>query len=276
MKPLQVELLVAGTCTHPEHIVHRNWKWKPLVFPATVALIRHPEEGVILFDSGYSEPFLAATRHFPERMYRWVTPVQFESGHSVAAQLAQRGISPLEVRWIVVSHFHADHIGGLRDFPHARFLFLDAAWRRVQGLRGLGGLRRGFLPSLLPEDFSRRATAVQPADVQLPAELRGFTGAVDLFGDGSLLGIPLEGHAEGQMGLALRTEAGELWFLVADACWTRRCLEGPIAPHWVTRLLFDDSAKYRDQLGKLAGIARRADGLRIIPSHCMETIAELT
>ncbi|MEZ6019000.1 MAG: hypothetical protein R3F17_02570 [Planctomycetota bacterium] len=68
------------------------------MFPATVALIRHPEEGIILFDSGYAEHFLAATRHFPRTHVSLGHAHLNPSGHSISAQLVQRGISPLEVR----------------------------------------------------------------------------------------------------------------------------------------------------------------------------------
>lgn len=273
MTAVEVTLLAAGSCTHPEHFVLRNRVLRPLRFPATFALIRHPEQGVVLFDSGYSARFLAATRRLPERLYRWITPVSIPAQESAAALLAARGIDPGEVRTIVLSHFHADHIGGLQDFPRARFVFFEASWRAVRDLRGLGALRRGFLPALLPSDFAERAAPLDTSRPRaLPPELAAFGCGHDLFGDGSVLAVELAGHAAGQMGLVLRLSSGALWFLVADACWTSRCYRERIRPHPLTRLLFDDTRAYCRTLERISELHERSPEIRIVPSHCAEVL----
>jgi glyoxylase-like metal-dependent hydrolase (beta-lactamase superfamily II) len=273
MRAVDAELLVAGSCTHPEHVVLRNWRLRSMEFPATLAVIRHPEHGVVLYDTGYSQRFLDATRPFPERLYRWVTPVTIPPGATAAEQLRARGVDPEDVRRIVVSHFHADHVGGLADFPRARYVFLESSWAAVRDLRGVGALRRGFLPGLLPADFDARGLPVDTRHPRpLPPELAPFTHGYDLFGDGSLLAVELAGHAAGQMGLVLRRPDGGLWFLVADACWTSRCYRERTPPHGLTRLLFDDTREYRRTLERIADVHDGSPAVRIIPSHCSEAV----
>jgi len=38
-------------------------------------VLRHPHHGIVLFDTGYSPHFMAATARFPQSLYRRVTPV---------------------------------------------------------------------------------------------------------------------------------------------------------------------------------------------------------
>ena len=71
------------------------------------------------------------------------------------------GLAPRDVRRVVVSHFHADHVAGLRDFPNADLVALRSAYEDVAGRRGLG-LAVAFVPALMPDDFDRRAMLLPP------------------------------------------------------------------------------------------------------------------
>ena len=95
----------------------------------------------ILFDTGYAERFLTETRSFPNRLYRMVTPVSFAPGQGLAAQLDARGLDRREVGHVFLSHFHADHVAGLADFPNARVHCSAAAWSQARSLRGIAALR---------------------------------------------------------------------------------------------------------------------------------------
>ena len=117
----------------------------------------------------------------------------------VAAQLEALGIAPADVRHVVVSHFHADHVGGLKDFPNANFHCSRAAFNAVKDLRGFGAVKHAFLPGLLPADFRQRAVFTEDSPVvRLPASHAPFSEARDLLGDGSLLAVDLPGHATGR------------------------------------------------------------------------------
>lgn len=274
---VEAKLLVAGSCTHPEHVVHRNLRLGSMRFPATFAVIQHPDHGVILYDTGYSTQFLKATSKLPERLYRWVTPVDIPEDQTAAAQLRVLGIEPEEVGTIILSHFHADHVGGLVDFPAARFLFFEDAWNAVRNLRGIAALRKGFLPALLPADFAKRGQVVSTnTPVRLPSVLDPFTHGHDIFGDETLYAVELDGHAFGQMGLALRQPSGAYWFMVADACWTSRCYQERIAPHPVTRILFSNTKEYKATLARIADLSERNPEVQIIPAHCEQTLNALS
>ena len=63
-------------------------KYLPYV-PALFGLIRHPKKGVVLFDTGHATRFIPATKPWPYRIYRWLTPTHIsEEEDAIAEQVA--------------------------------------------------------------------------------------------------------------------------------------------------------------------------------------------
>jgi glyoxylase-like metal-dependent hydrolase (beta-lactamase superfamily II) len=265
--------LRVGECRHPEWVTLRGGQWSPVCFPAHCALIVHPSIGPILYDTGYSDRFEIETRPFPARLYRWLTPVTLAEDERLVRQLAERGVQPEDVGRVLISHLHADHIAGLRDFPRARFMALRADIEGHLDLGAWGGLRRGFLPGLLPPDFETRldlADACRVIDIGpawAPFE-RGF----DLLGDGSVIGIALPGHSPAQLGLAIPNAGGQPVFLTADACWSTRAWRENRLPSALVRPMLHDWSQYRRTLAALHDFGARRPDVHILPSHCREDL----
>lgn len=249
----RIEILQAGHCTSFACLARRHDPWSPVRFPATFGLIVPQGGGPVLFDTGYSRHVLPAMRRFPFWLYRHLLPVA--PGVDAVDQLRQRGIAPEDVETVIVSHFHPDHIGGLRDFPKARFVCSRRAWDDVRGRRGFAALRRGFLVDLVPEDFAARAIFAEDLDYRLSI------GAdwVDL--------MPLEGHVPGMIGLRLCDDAGRPVLFAADAAWRRSVLEDGVGPHALAMAVHHDRVAYAETVATLARLRREMPGLRIILSH---------
>jgi len=276
MNPVELSLHAAGYCTHPEWVTLRGGSFGSIRSPAGFARIVHLTYGTILFDTGYSDRFYQSTNRFPYSIYAKITPVVYEADNGAAAQLQQQyGLDPNEVRIIILSHFHADHVGGLRDFPNARFIFLPQAYDAVRGLRGIGAVRRAYLPDLLPEDFELRSDPVdlRQSRITLPQGWPFPGGGYDLLGDGSLIGIDVSGHAVGQMGLLLATPE-QRYFLCADATWSSRAIRENLPPHPLAGIIMPDRRQYKETFGRLLMLARRFPDIRIIPAHCSEHLTE--
>jgi len=264
-----LRILRVGSCRHPECVALRGGRWRAVEFPALVGLVLHPS-GPLLFDTGYSPRFLEATRRLPERLYRWTTPLRLPAEETLAAQLALHGLAPGDVRGVFVSHFHADHVAGLGDLPHAQVWSSDAALRHATGLGRLAGLRRAVLPALLPPDLGARHVALDARPRRdLPGRWSVLGAGHDLLGDGSLLAVPLPGHARGQAGLLLRAEDDREVLLAADAAWSLRALRENRPPAWPARLVIDDWRAYCATLARLGPLAS-AEDVRVLPSHCVE------
>ncbi len=276
LNPLSFQMLQVGSCRHPECVALRGGSLRPATFPALCALIRHPTLGNWLFDTGYGEYFHAATNPFPERLYRWVTPNSLPENERLVVQLTALGLRPQDVDGVIISHFHADHIGALRDFPRATLVASHAGYAHVHGLSRFRALSQGFLPALLPADFKDRSRFIEGMPlVELPPELQPFGHGYDILGDLSLVAVPLHGHAHEQFGLLLRREDGRTVFLSADACWSLKALRESRPPTWLAQRIFADRAGYRQTFDKLQALSQRHPSVLLIPSHCEETARAL-
>lgn len=276
MRRCELHFIRAGFCRHCEAMTLGGGSWRPSIFPALAGLILH-ESGPVLFDTGYDPAFFAATTPFPQRLYRWLTPPDITPQTTIAAQLGRFNLRPEAIRCVILSHFHADHIAGLCQFPQARVICSRIGLQAARRGSDWSALRAGVLRALIPPDFDHRVRFFEDcAATALPRDLAPFEGAVDVFGDGAALAVPLPGHAPGQFGLAIRAPSGQLNFLAADAAWSSRAIRENRPPPRLTTSLLGGTHDYRTTLGQLHALVRRNPQVLITPSHCAERAAQVT
>lgn len=258
----------SGVTFAPEFVTTPNGGRRRVTVQALWARVEHPTQGTLLIDTGYSAHFEAATAHWPQRMWRWITPVQAAPEQGAAARLQAMGIAPASISQILITHFHPDHIGGLLDFPNAQFRFLDDAYSAVRDVGQWGQLRAGFLSGLMPADFEARALPFSLSQFSLlPAEFAPFERGYDLFNDGSLMIIPLPGHASGQIGCVMQTTAGAV-FLVVDAAWHSHNVTQNAPLHPMAEAFSPDRTALRATLALLRDFHQRRPDVAILPFHC--------
>ncbi|MCC7883405.1 MBL fold metallo-hydrolase, partial [Escherichia coli] len=141
-----------GWCTHISCIALKGAGLKVCKFPARAWLLEVGDKRW-LWDTGYSSWFEHYTQSGVFRLYRQVTPVYFDPQQALVRQLSATGLAAKDVDAIILSHFHADHIAGLRDFPDVSCICSGEGWRQVRTLRGVTALRQAFVPGLIPENF---------------------------------------------------------------------------------------------------------------------------
>jgi glyoxylase-like metal-dependent hydrolase (beta-lactamase superfamily II) len=277
MRRCETHFIQAGGCRHPEALTLAGGRLSAVMFPALVGLFLHPDEGPVLFDTGYDPSFLAATEPFPERFYRWLTPPLLSPSDTVGAQLAAFGLAATDIRWVVLSHFHGDHIAGLGRYERARILCsrqgLEAA-RQGSALRALLG---GVLRGLIPPDLDARVKFFEDRPrTPLPSACRPFEEGADLFGDESLLALELPGHCPGHWGLVARGADDATHVLAADAAWSSGAIRENRPPPRITTAFLGSTRPYRETLRALNRMVCDVPEIVLTPAHCAERAAQIS
>jgi N-acyl homoserine lactone hydrolase len=164
----------------------------PESIPVMFYLIVHPK-GLALFDTGMN-------------LENWPLPYKKDgeqrSEQMIDAQLAKLGYTPDDIAYVIMSHLHMDHAGGMALFPNATFIVrkaeLKAAW--------------------WPEPFQWTYAFADYKDT------RGYKFVqlddhedFDVFLDGSVVCIDTKGHTQGHQSLIVNLPKSGKTVLTADA-----------------------------------------------------------
>jgi glyoxylase-like metal-dependent hydrolase (beta-lactamase superfamily II) len=186
--------------------------WSDETLPVNVFLVRRPD-GMLLFDTGQTAHAAGPGYHPRWHPFFHLARFELEPADEVGAQL-----DPASVRWVVLSHLHTDHVGGVGAFPTAEVIVSRVEWERAQGL---SGRLRGYLPQHWPLG--------KPVLVDFEGSPVGpFPGSYDIAGDGQLLLVPTPGHTPGHVVLLVR-ESGGGWLLGGDLAGSPDALPPAIA-----------------------------------------------
>ncbi len=248
-----------GYCTHIGCMAVKGAGFRVCKFPARAWLLEVGDRRW-LWDTGYASWFARYTQSGIFRVYRHLTPVHFDEQQALVQQLNAQGLAGNDIDGIIVSHFHADHIAGLRDFPGVTCICSGAGWQHVRTLRGLAALREAFIPGLIPPDFESSLRFIEGFDtLALPAALAPFTrGYLLPESDGQIMLVDLPGHAAGHIGAFVLTDDG--WTLLAgDAAWAPANYQQLRGPSRLVNLLLDDPAAYYQTLEKMNQLWRNGE-----------------
>lgn len=176
--------------------------------PIPSFLIEHPK-GRAIFDTGLHRDLQRDSSRLGPLAK--IFTARYQAGEDLAARLAQRGVEPNRVDYLINSHLHFDHVGGNADVPNAKLVVQRREWEASKD----------------PEQVRRNG--YNSADFDLGHQLQLIDGEYDLFGDGSVACIPTYGHTAGHQSLRVRTDGGE-YVLTADSCYMRKSLEKMVLP----------------------------------------------
>ena len=272
MKKVELTLSYAGFCYAKEKHSIRGGDNFLIKFQALFGVILHPTMGWILYDTGYTTRFYDATENYPNKIYANATKVEVTEVDEVKNQLKKMGISPSDIKHIIITHFHADHIGGLKDFEEATFYCSKKAFKHLESTSAFWGFTKGILKDLIPSDFTNRLKFIEDFSTKIPDE--NFEYKYDLWGDKSMFVYDLPGHARGQIGVLLETEKNT-YFLIADACWNKKSYLYLTLPPQIVRIFIDSWKDFKETLFKINAFHHKYPEVIIVPSHCSVTTQDL-
>lgn len=146
----------------------------------TCYLIVHPK-GLLLFDTGLNDRLVG--RPLYENELEGYGQIKF---NTLSGQLADLGVTPADIDYLVLSHDHWDHVGNANDFA-------GSTWLVYPGDR---------------DDMFAAASRALPWFNQYSALEKSKThilsGDHDVFGDGTVVVLATPGHTKGHCSLLVR------------------------------------------------------------------------
>jgi glyoxylase-like metal-dependent hydrolase (beta-lactamase superfamily II) len=180
--------------------------WANMMFPpgtpvdiaANSHLIKH-EKGWMLFDCSTNDSISKMPNGFGAAAngIRWTKGAD----ETIEPQLAKIGITPADIRYIALSHEHADHSGNVHMFPNA----IAIMQRREHEHAFHNGAAPAGPPSFQGAIFPRH----------YPVML--LDGDYDVFGDGSVVLYYVGGHTVGSQVCIVRLKNSGSIMLTGDA-----------------------------------------------------------
>jgi glyoxylase-like metal-dependent hydrolase (beta-lactamase superfamily II) len=125
--------------------------------------------------------------------------------------LARTGLGPDDIDIVVNSHFHPDHCGCNRFFRRATIL---AHAKEIEAAKAPGAEAAGY----------------RKADWDYGQPIEAVGAEKDLFGDSSIVLVPLPGHTPGTLGALVSLERDGPFLLASDSVSLRQHLDADTAP----------------------------------------------
>ncbi|KAK7693468.1 hypothetical protein QCA50_003036 [Cerrena zonata] len=207
---LPMEIFVADS--NPEDIVPNS--------PAFGFFLRHSvTKDQIIFDLGIRKDLESYPPATQRRIDKLFSPTRVPQ--SVDEILSKGGVKPEDVKTVMFSHLHWDHVGDIKPFTNATF---------VLGGQSEPILKQGY-PHNLESVIDARSVPLDRTrflECDLFTESIGpFPYAYDYYGDGSLYVVDAPGHILGHINLLVRTNSTGSWiYLAGDTCHDLRVILG--------------------------------------------------
>jgi len=124
---------------------------------------------------------------------------------SIVDQLAKLGLKPEQIKYVGISHYHADHTGQVASFPGATLLIGSREWEAITAPKPAEGVN--YKP------FEHWAKG--------EGKFEALTSDKDVFGDGSVIVLRTPGHTPGHQSLLVKLPQMGNVILTGDAAHFR-------------------------------------------------------
>jgi glyoxylase-like metal-dependent hydrolase (beta-lactamase superfamily II) len=168
---------------------------------ASCYLIRHGDQ-YMLWDTGFGRSLLG--KAVPAGQSGATLRV------AIVDQLKDLGVTPEQISFIGISHYHGDHIGQAADFPQAKLMIGEGDLEVVKSNAQAGAALAPWIAGKSP--------------------VEGVKGDKDVFGDGSVTMLDLPGHTPGHHGLLVKLDHTGWVLLSGDVAHFRENLESDGVP----------------------------------------------
>jgi N-acyl homoserine lactone hydrolase len=232
-----------------------------IVWESTISsvLLRHAK-GDILIDSGFGPNAEAQMTELPApgRAFGLQIVSGAKDRKPILNLLASVREPPAQVSRIIVTHAHYDHVGGATQLAAPIYVSsAEAKWMADQATH----------PTITPPSL---VAAVKPRLNILTydsGEYLGFEASKDVYGDGTVVVVPLPGHTPGSQGLFLKLGERRV-FLIGDAADTLEAAERGLPKSPPIRANTDFQPEVADTTTKhISDFHRAHPDIALVPAH---------
>lgn len=254
---IDITFLRCGSVTIPEFVAVRGAaSFAPRVISHSAVLIRHPK-ATFLYDTGLASDIYRYLQN--QSLFFKNVLGKFTFEQSTASHLQHLELKPRDLDFLLISHLHWDHVSGIPDVPGVPLRIHRVEYDAAQ--YGLLDQHKGLVRSLLSDN------PIELFDCAGPA-YEGFNTSHDLFGDGSIVLVPLPGHTAGNTGMLIRRSNGSPLFLLGDAAWVAENYMRPATMHpFIWNAVTSDDASACQTLIELHFFARRHPHIPLVAMH---------
>ena len=253
-----------------QHKEHRYGTSKPLMWwvltsrswvkaPITSYAIEH-RDGLVLFDTGVDPALVSDPNYISSPIGRFILKkvFRFHIGPEDALdkQLEAINLAATDVKKVVVSHLHFDHIGGISHVPQAELLVSKDEWRRLNA-------PNPEQDWMLREHIELPGANWQPIEFVPTSDplLAPFGVCYDCMGDGSMILLPTPGHTPGSMSMLVQCSGLPPLLFVGDLTYELDPLHSDQVPG------IGDAEQLRASFAKVRELEEALPGLVVVPSH---------
>ncbi|MEU9336539.1 MBL fold metallo-hydrolase [Streptomyces sp. NPDC048290] len=215
-------------------------------FAATSVLVQHPK-GDLLIDAGFGSQVAAHIQSLPR-----IERAPYRLGSTVSEQLKASGYDRGQLRGVLVTHSHWDHVSGLDDLQ-------VPVWINEGELEYAGKDKGGRV--------FREVTSSHPMHRYefKGGPYLGFSSSLDVYDDGSVVVVPARGHTTGSVITFVTLPTGKRYAFIGDLTWQLDAIRLRAERPLLLRILADTDPKLvREDMLRMIALA---DTMEIVPSH---------
>jgi N-acyl homoserine lactone hydrolase len=215
--------------------------------PIWIWVIEH-SEGIFIIDTGentniQTPDYFKCSGVFANWLNRAMFRFKISREQEIDKQLLKLNIKPKEVKAVLLTHLHLDHIDGLKHFPGTKIIVNKLEWEKPYG----------DLPKLYPHWF-------KPELIELNEQYECFDNACFLTIAKDLIALHTPGHTNGHMSILLKTDNCHILF-AGDMCYNQnQLLTNRFAGVNVSHSKAGDTYKKIKSLAKISKLV-------FLPSH---------
>jgi N-acyl homoserine lactone hydrolase len=241
-------LIKTGQNISKEFLVFKNGEWLKDHSSIHSAILYKSEKGNILIDTGLGTKAEDQFKDFPFLLRGLF---KFENLNPAIQQL-----KGLKIDKVLMTHLHWDHTSGLDDFSESEIYTTNEAltYAKSDDAPSRSFIRKSYSSPLIKWktfDLTNQS-------------FYNFNESLDIFGDKSVIAVPLPGHAKGATGYIIESK----YFFVGDSIWSIKQMDTLMGKNFMASMVVDaDKKTLLETIGKIDELRKAIPNLIIVPAH---------